>query len=122
MIANKPTAAAVLAQAQAASAALQAAIKAANHAADSTPLAFRQRAAEKEASAQHLLRAYEQRCKTYPHTRFTAPVVALWEGHFALREQASALLAQADRAEANAAGGSAAPAIHTLTHRATAAA
>ncbi len=57
---------------------------------------LRQLADEKDASARLLLAQHDQRCKTYPHTRFTAPVVALWEGHFALQNLASELRAMAD--------------------------
>lgn len=61
-----------------------------------TAATLRQMADEKDASARLLLTQHEQRCKTYPHTRFTAPVVALWEGYFALWERARELRAMAD--------------------------
>lgn len=121
---NKPFAAdcpAVRAKAHAASAQLQARTRANNAATPADRL--RNRAAEKQASAQLLLKAHDQRCKTYPHTRMTAHVVALWEGHYALMEKARELLAEADALDALAA-----PQLphhataHITTHRVTAAA
>ncbi|WP_343593799.1 hypothetical protein [Paracidovorax wautersii] len=91
-----------------ASAALQAQTKAANTAAPAAATAaatrpsahLRQLAQEKHTSAQHLLRQYEQRCSANPHTRFTKPVVALWEGYFALTKLAENYARMADEADA----------------------
>ncbi len=89
-----------------ASAALQAQTKAANAAAPAAAASItsaahlRQLAQEKHTSAQHLLRQYEQRCSANPHTRYTEPVVALWEGYFALTKLAENYARMADEADA----------------------
>lgn len=95
-----------------ASTALQIQTKAANSAAPAAaaPVAaaaaalpsahLRQLAQEKHTSAQHLLRQYEQRCSANPHTRYTEPVVALWEGYFALNKLAENYARMADEADA----------------------
>lgn len=107
-----------------ASAAAQAAVKAANYAADASAACvstspgahLRQLAAEKQASALQLLSQYEQWCKASPHTRFTEPVVALWEGHCALLDKARHYARMAEQAE-----GAAAPTpLHAQTHQVTA--
>lgn len=84
--------------------------------------ALRRIADEKTTSAEHLRKQYDQRCNTYPHTRFTAPVVALWEGHFALLMQARDLRKMADEIDppkpAPTPGSPpATPSIHIDTHR-----
>ncbi|SFE88326.1 hypothetical protein [Paracidovorax wautersii] len=106
--------------AEAASIRLQAATKAINAAASTyMPLRashLRQLAQEKQASAEHLLRQYEQRCSANPQTSLSAPVVALWEGYYALRAIAKELTRKAEETEAKE---HAASAVHTHTHRAT---
>lgn len=111
----------LLAEVRAASARLQAQTKAQNHAAtqpgDFTAASLRAQADSKEASAVQLLREYERRCIANPQSRLSAPVVALWEGHWALLEKARDLRRMADEAETS---NTPHPALNTATHRVTA--
>lgn len=111
----------LLAEVRAASTRLQAQTKAENHAvsqlANTTGTSLRARAAEKEASAFLLLKEHERRCIHNPHSTLSAPVAALWEGHWALLEKARDLRRMADEADADA---GIAPAAPNNTRRLTA--